>query len=132
MIGHGAKFGRKKEEAVAAVLSQRNLEEAARAAGIGVATLMRWQKLPEFQEALRRARREALAQTISRLQQGSSAAATTLLKVMLDQNTPASTKVRAADSVMNHALKAMELEDVLERLIELERAADLSKSNDRY
>lgn len=132
MIGHGAKFGRKKEEAVAAVLSQRNLEEAARVAGVGVATLMRWQKLPEFQEALRRARREALSQTIGRLQQGSSAAATTLLKVMLDQGTPASTKVRAAESVMNHALRAMELEDVMERLTELERAADLSKSGGRY
>jgi hypothetical protein len=107
------------EEAVAAVLSQRNLDEAARVAGVGVATLMRWQKLPEFQDALRRARREALSQTIGRLQQGSSAAATTLLKVMLDQNTPASTKVRAADSVMNHALRAMELEEVLERLTKL-------------
>jgi hypothetical protein len=131
MIGHGAKFGRKKEEAVAAVLSQRNLEEAARVAGVGVATLMRWQKLPEFQDALRRARREALSQTIGRLQQGASAAATTLLKVMLDQNTPASTKVRAADSVMNHAIKAMELEDVLERLTKLEDAADLSESGGR-
>ena len=50
------------------------------------------------------------------------------MKVMVDQNTPASTKVRAADSVMNHALRAMELEDVLERLTELERAADPSKS----
>ena len=132
MLGHGTKFGRKKEEAVAAVLSQRNLEEAARVADVGVATLMRWQKLPEFQEVLRRARREALSQTIGRLQQGASAAATTLLKVMLDQNTPASTKVRAADSVMNHALRAVELEDVLERLTELERAADLSKSGGRH
>ena len=125
MVGHGAKFARKMEEAVAAVLSQRNLDEAARLAGVGVATLMRWQKLPEFQDVLRRARREALSQTMGRLQQGSSAAATTLLKVMLDQNTPASTKVRAADSVMNHALRAMELEEVLERLTKLERAADL-------
>src|ERR1700735_3371583 len=131
MIGLGAKFGRKKEEAVAAVLSQRNLEEAARVADVGVATLMRWQKLPEFQDALRRARREALSQTIGRLPQGAPAAATTLLKVMLDQNTPAATKVRAADSVMNHAIKAMELEDVLERLAKLEHAADLSESGGR-
>jgi hypothetical protein len=116
-------------EAVIAVLTQRNLQEAAHEAGIGIATLMRWQKVPEFQEALRIARREALSQTIGRLQQGASAAATTLLKVMLDQNTPASIRIRAADSVMNHALRAMELEDVLERLTELERAADPSKSS---
>jgi hypothetical protein len=127
MIGHGAKFSRKMEDAVAAVLSQRNLEEAARVAGVGVATLMRWQKLPAFEKALRKARRAALSQTIGRLQQGSSAAATTLLKVMLDQNTPPSTKVRASDSVINHALRAFELEDVLERLEELERAAEETK-----
>jgi len=127
MIGNSAKFTRKMEVAVAAVLSQRNLEEAARVAGVGIATLMRWQKLPEFQKALRKARREALSQTIGRLQQGSSAAATTLLKVMLDQHTPASTKVRASDSVINHALRAFEMEDVLERLADLERALEETK-----
>ena len=36
MIGHGAKFGRKKEAAVAALLTARNTEEAARAVGIGL------------------------------------------------------------------------------------------------
>lgn len=132
MRGHGAKFTRKMGDAVIAILTQRNLQEAAHSAGIGIATLMRWQKVPEFQEALRVARREALSQTLGRLQQGSSAAATTLMKVMVDQNTPASTKVRAADSVMNHALRAMELEDVLERLTKLECASDPSISGGKH
>jgi hypothetical protein len=39
MNGHGAKFSRKMEEAVAALLTQRNIEEAAKAAGIGANTL---------------------------------------------------------------------------------------------
>ena len=34
MIGHGEKFGRKKEEVIAALLSQRSVEDAARVAGI--------------------------------------------------------------------------------------------------
>src|SRR5229473_1877242 len=34
MAGHGSKFGRKKEAAIAALLSQRNHEEAAQAAGV--------------------------------------------------------------------------------------------------
>jgi len=41
MAGHGDKFGRKKEEAIAALLSQRSIEEAARTAGISTRTLMR-------------------------------------------------------------------------------------------
>ena len=51
MIGHGAKFSRKMEEAVAALLSQKNHEGAARVVGIGIATLLRWQKLPESERA---------------------------------------------------------------------------------
>jgi hypothetical protein len=127
MAGHGEKFGRKQEEAIAALLTQRNVEEAARAAGIGVRTLLRWLKLPEFQTAYRQARREAFNQAIARLQQGTSAAATTLLKVMIEPGTPASVRVRAADSVLNHATKAIELEDIEARLSELERASEASR-----
>ena len=36
MAGHGEKFGRKQEEAIAALLSQRNLEDAARVAPVAV------------------------------------------------------------------------------------------------
>ena len=128
MIGHGTKFKRKLEEAVAAMLTQRNVEEAARSVGISTATLMRWQKEPEFQQAYRAARRAAHGQSIARLQQGTSAAATTLLKTMIDPNTPASVKVRAADSVLNHSAKAIEIEDIEARVSELERAAEASKS----
>jgi hypothetical protein len=41
MKGHGAKFTSKMEAAVVALISHRNQEEAARAVGIGVATLLR-------------------------------------------------------------------------------------------
>src|ERR1700694_5382313 len=97
MRGHGAKLGRKLEEAVAAMLTHRNIEEAARAIGIGTSTLLRWQKEPEFQKAYRDARRAAHGQAIARLQQGTAAAATTLLKTMIDPNTPASVRVWAAE-----------------------------------
>jgi len=124
MRGHGAKFSRKMEEAVAAVLTQKNLEEAARSVGIGTATLLRWQNMPEFKAALRQARRDAYSQSIARLQQATGAAVSTLLKTMVDSGTPASTKVRAADSVLSHAAKAIELEDIEARVSELERAAE--------
>jgi len=129
MRGHGTKFSRKMEEAVAALLTQRNVEEAARAAGIGAATLLRWQKLPEFKKAFREARRAAHQQSNARLQQATSAAVSTLLKVMVDPATPASTKVRAADSVLNHSAKAIELEDIEARVEELERATEMSNAS---
>jgi hypothetical protein len=123
MTGHGTKFGRKKEEAVAALLVQRNLEDAARAVGISAKTLLRWMKEPEFDAAYRTARRAAVGQAVTRLQQGTSAAATTLLKTMIDPTTPASVRVRAAECVMNQATKAIEIEDIQARLAALEQEA---------
>jgi hypothetical protein len=86
------KLGHKKEEAIVALLSQRSVEDAARACNTPVRTLHRWMKEPKFDTEFRAARRQAYGQSISRLQQGSAAAATTLLKVMVDPATPASTR----------------------------------------
>lgn len=127
MKGHGSKFGRKKEEAIAALLTQRNLEEAARTVGVAPNTLLNWMKLPEFDKAYRQARRTAFGQAVARLQQGTSAAATTLLKTMIEPGTPASVRVRAAEAIFNRAAKAIEIEDIEARLSELERAAEVAK-----
>src|SRR5450432_2465508 len=105
----GSKFTRKMEEAIAAMLTHRTLEDAARSIGIGTPTLVRWQKEPVFQTAYREARRAAFAQSIARLQQASSAAVSVLVKIMVDPSSPASCRVRAADSVLAHAAKAIEI-----------------------
>jgi hypothetical protein len=123
MKGHGTKFGRKKEEAIVALLSQPSNEHAARAVGIAPTTLLRWMKEPEFDAAYREAKRKAFGQSIARLQQSTGAAVTTLLKVMVDPSTPPSTKVRAADSVLDHAAKAIEIEEIEARVAALEQAA---------
>ena len=48
----------------------------------------------------------------------------TLGKVMLDSETPASTRVRAAGSILDHTAKAIEIEELEARLTALEQAAD--------
>ena len=50
-----------------------------------------------------------------------------LLKVIVDGSTPASTRVRAAEIVLDKAAKAIELEDLEARVAELERAAEDAK-----
>jgi hypothetical protein len=117
VVGHGAKFG-------------RSIDEAAKSIGIGAQTLLRWLKVPEFDAAYRQARRAAFSQSTARLQQATSAAVSTLLKIMVDTNTPPSVRVRAADSVLDHASQAIEIEDVEVRVAALEQAAKLS-SQDR-
>jgi len=123
--GHGTKFGRKMEAAVAALLTQRNIDEAARSIGVSPNTLLKWMKVPEFQAAYREGKRAAFSQAVARLQQGMPLAVATMLKLMADTATPASVRARAADSVMNHASKAIEIEDMEARIAELERIAAL-------
>jgi len=127
MTGHGAKFGRKKEDAIVALLTTRTVEEAARAVGVSTKTLLRWMKELEFDTAYRAAKRAAFGQSIARLHQLTSAAVTTLGKVMLEPGTPPATRVRAADSILDHTTKAIEIEGLEARLMELERAAEANK-----
>jgi hypothetical protein len=125
MADSRAKLTPKQERAIIALL-QGGTEQAARAANVGPRTLYRWQNEPSFQAALWKARRAAFSQSSARLQQASGAAVSTLLKIMVDPNAPASTRVRAADSVLDHGAKALELEDIEARVAELERAAGAS------
>ena len=127
MAGSSEKLGRKKEDAIVALLSHRSIEDAAKACNTAARTLHRWLTEPDFDAAYRAARRKAFGQSIGRLQQGAAAAATTLLKVMIEPGTPPATRVRAAESVLAHAAKAIEIEDIDARLRELERAAEESR-----
>src|SRR5580693_3121133 len=116
MTGSQAKLGHKQEAAIVALLSHRSIEEAARAVPISAKTLLRWLKEPEL---TLRIGKLAYGQSIARLQQAASAATSTLLKIMVDSNSPPSCRLRAADSVLSHAAKAIEIEDIEARVSQL-------------
>lgn len=129
MVGHGARFRHKMEQAVAALLSCRNVEEAARAAGIGRNTLKRWMSQPEFDAAYRETRSALLSQAVARLEGAADAAAKTVLKIMLSPNEPAGARLRAAEIVLEQAAKASSIEDLHARIADLERNAGLKKTS---
>jgi hypothetical protein len=131
MSQSGGKLGRKQEEVIVALLSQRSVEDAARVANVTARTVYRWMKEPEFDAAYRKAKRAAFGQSIARLHHLSSAAVSTLGKIMLDTTTPPATRVRAADSILDHTAKAIEIEDIEARVSELERAAGASEGRRR-
>jgi hypothetical protein len=126
MLGHGTKFIQKMDQAVAALLSQRNIDDAAREVGVSVNTLSRWMKLPEFEAALREARRKVSERAIGRLQDAADAAAKTVLKIMLDTNVPAGTRLRAAEVVLERSVDAGEMENIDDRPATLERMAGIA------
>jgi hypothetical protein len=74
MTGHGAKFGRKQEEASAALITHRTVEEAARAINVATKTLLRWLEIPAFRKKYLKARREAVFQAIALIQHATGAA----------------------------------------------------------
>ena len=112
----------KADQVIVALLQHSSLEKAAAALGVSHVTLWRWMQKEEFQQAYRKARRDTFSQSVARLQHASSAAVSALLRVMCDQNTPASSRVRAADCVLEKGLRAMELEDLDARIQRLEKA----------
>jgi transposase-like protein len=125
MKGHGSKFNRKMEQAIAALLAHRTVEEAARAAGIGHNTLLRWMKRPEFKAAYREARRAAVSQAVARVQLACMPAATTIIKLMADPKESGTVRLRAAICLLQIA-NTIDLEDMEARLVELERSMKIS------
>src|SRR5271154_6870195 len=123
MTGHGAKYDRKMEAAIAALLTRPSIEDAARVAGVAEKTLRRWMREPQFTAQYLRARREGASQAIARLQQGMGAAAITMLKLMTDVNVPAAVRLRAAEAIFSCGIKGIEVEDVEVRLAALEQSA---------
>ena len=127
MVGHGAKFEQKMEQAIAALLSHKSVDEAAYDVGISPNTLQRWMKEPEFQVKLRKARRAAFSQAIGRLQDAAGAATSTLLRIMMDANTPAATRLRAIEIILEQGAKAATINDLDDRVTKLERNAHSSE-----
>jgi hypothetical protein len=111
------------EEAVVALLTSRNTEEAAKSVGVTTKTLLRWQKIPEFERAYREARTATFRQSVVRLQQASSPAVTTLLKILVDPAASLALKARCAYYILEQTRRAVETEEIEARVTELESAA---------
>jgi hypothetical protein len=129
MSANVSKLTPKQEQAVLALLTNQGVDNAARAVGIAPRTLYRWMNEPLFDKAYRKARRDAFGQGTARLQQASGAAVSSILKIMVDQHAAASTKLRAADMVLTHGAKAIEIEDIEARVAALEQAAEVAKQS---
>ncbi len=125
MKGHGAKFPRKRQEAIAALLTEPTIREAAKTAGVGEKTLGRWLQDEDFCQSYREAKRQVVQQAVTRLQQISGEAVEALRGVMTDDTKPPSSRVAAARIVLDMALKSVELEDLEARVEALEKKINL-------
>jgi hypothetical protein len=93
-------------------LTEPTYAAAAAKAGVGETTLYRWLHLREFRAAYRQARRELVEGAIGRIQAGTGQAVQALLDVACHGRRD-SDRVRAAGTLLDHALRGLAEADVL-------------------
>lgn len=114
----------KQTKAIISLLSCRTVSEAATQAGVNESTVWRWMREEAFQDALQEAKQRMVAQAIIQLQQATGEAVGTLRGIMADSEAPASARVTAAKAVLDMAVKAIKMEELEARLINLEQSKE--------
>jgi hypothetical protein len=114
----GGSQRRKRETAIAALLTCQTLKQAARKVGIGERTLRLWLREDEFRCAYQAARRQALEKAISSLH-GALGQAVQTLKRRLKGGKEAD-QIRAALGIFDRAMSGAEMLDLTSKVEELE------------
>ena len=116
----------RQRRAIAALLSERTIEAAAKKAKVGERTLHRWLDSDgEFCAALRQAQEQAIDAAIMQLAGLTGEAVDTLRATMGDKTATASAKVRAADLVLSRLFDLKQLHDFEQRIAALEESLKL-------
>jgi len=119
MVETSKKMLRKKEKAIACLITQPTITLAAQEAGISQSTMFRWLNDSEFQADFRKAKKEIVGHALTQVQRSVTKAVETLLDVM-GNGVVESAKVSAAKTILELAIRAVEIEDLEERLEALE------------
>jgi hypothetical protein len=110
----------KQQKALAAVLSEPTLKDAARVSGCSVPTLWRYLQDPVFVKRLRELRHDAIGQATARLQTESGEAVRVMRELMTGAEVPSAVRLGAARCVLEMALRSFELDDLKGRIEQLE------------
>ena len=116
----GGKFGRKREIALAALLSCKTIKEAARKIGVNERTLRAWMAEPDFANEFQAAKRELIQGAVNILRSSLSDFAQTWRQIALTGNNETA-RVNAAARGWEALYNADVTEQLEERLRVLER-----------
>lgn len=120
--GHGSKLDTKQEEAIAALLTERTVENAAKRIDVAPKTLQAWMRLPEFDRAYRRACLDRFAEITAQIETVRPFGVTILQEQMRDGNVRETTRVRAAHALLLlTATTLAQVDDLLLRVWEAKR-----------
>jgi len=111
----------RKVKAIKALLSYDTIDEASKAVKISRSTMYRYFNDPLFVKELRVAKRQMVNRAIMRLQQTCGDATTALAEICRDKEAPPSSRITAAKEILNQSIKAIELEEIEQRITILEK-----------
>ena len=112
----------KQARAIPALMSARNVADAAKAANVAERTLYRWLGDPTFRLRLNEAEGEAIDTATRRLLQLQDPAVDALGAILKDPDTTPTVRLRAATAVLDYLIRLRELRNVEARLLALEAA----------
>lgn len=110
------------EQIIAAILSCSTNIQAAEACGLSEKQFYNRLSRPELKEKLADARSKLLESATSSIAARVGEAVETMASIMHSEETPAQTRLNAADAIVRNSLKMSERTDVLDRISELEKA----------
>lgn len=109
--------------AIAALLTERNVQAAARVAHVGERTLYRWvTEYAPFQAELKAAEGRAIDAAIRRLAELTGEAVDTLREVMGNTEASPGARVQAANVALSRLLELKELADLEGRITAIEKS----------
>jgi predicted DNA-binding transcriptional regulator AlpA len=109
----------KMQKALAALLDNPKVEDAARVCGVTRITLWRYMQDEHFQTEYRAAQRLVVDSAISELQAATSEAVQTLKRNLKCGSFSAENM--AAQAILSHSMKALEVRELIERVDRLEK-----------
>lgn len=114
------------EQIISALLSCGSLRKAAESLGTTANTISNRLKKDDFRKRYETAKSELLSETVGVMKSNLSGAVNTLTDVMNNKENPATVRVSAADSLLRHSVRYIEVAEIESRISKLEsdRGAD--------
>lgn len=108
------------EKVIEALLTCKTRKKAAESLGVSANTINRRFEKPDFKAKYNKARAEMLDDAVNNLRGNVSLAVDTLATIAKDEGVAAAIRVNAADALLKHNVKYIEVIDHEQRITELE------------
>ena len=110
----------KQNKAAKILIAGGDYVEAASAADVTTRTIHRWLDAPAFHDAVAKGKTAAIDAASVRLAGGMDKAIGVMLRIMEDDQAAPSIRLRAANYLLGHALRYIEMQDVIARIEAIE------------